>query len=86
MTFLVFSVKCDMWHIYGPFFTGKTSMSHKIPWWHLFLFSSYFRTHTTTLLLKILGGRMHGPSPSQIWGAVPSGLRLCLHANICEFI
>src|SRR6218665_1538070 len=25
--------------------------------------SSYFRVHPTTLLLKILGGRMHGPSP-----------------------
>src|SRR6218665_3168112 len=35
---------------------------------HLFLLCSYFRAHPTTLLLQILGGRMHGPSPSQILG------------------
>src|SRR6218665_3228160 len=28
-----------------------------------FLLFSYFRPHSITLLLKILGGRMHGPSP-----------------------
>src|SRR6218665_2866967 len=33
-----------------------------------FLLCSYFRAHPTTLLLKILGGRMHGPSPPQIFG------------------
>src|SRR6218665_2072840 len=27
-----------------------------------FLLCSYFRAHPTTLLLKIFGGRMHGPS------------------------
>src|SRR6218665_1199746 len=35
-----------------------------------FLVSSYFATHPITRLLKILGGRMHGPSPSSnlhIW-------------------
>src|SRR6218665_1755047 len=32
-----------------------------------FLFS-YFRAHPTTLLLKILGGRMHGPSPTSNLG------------------
>src|SRR6218665_2343785 len=37
-----------------------------------FLFS-YFRAHPTTLLLKILGGRMHGPSPHlKLWGTSPS--------------
>src|SRR6218665_2335392 len=30
---------------------------------YLFLLFPYFRAHPTTLLLKILGGRMHGPSP-----------------------
>jgi len=29
-----------------------------------FLVSSYFATHPITLLLEILGGRMHGPSPT----------------------
>src|SRR6218665_74066 len=39
---------------------------------HLLLLCSYFRAHPTTLFLKILGGRMHGPSPPQIfWGTVP---------------
>src|SRR6218665_1503692 len=44
-----------------------------------FLCSS-FRARSTTLLLKILGGRMHGPSPHLkfVWGASPQsplGLR-----------
>src|SRR6218665_2582982 len=30
---------------------------------HLCLLCSYFTAHSTTLLLRILGGRMHGPSP-----------------------
>ena len=39
---------------------------------HLFLLFSYFPAHPTTLLLKILGGRMHGPSPtSNFGGTVP---------------
>src|SRR6218665_1321050 len=39
---------------------------------HHFLLSSYFRAHPTTLLLKILGGRMHGSSPtSHFGGTVP---------------
>ena len=33
-----------------------------------FLLFSYFRAHPTTLLLKILGGRMHGPSPTSNFG------------------
>src|SRR6218665_2651674 len=38
----------------------------------LFLLCSYFRAHPTTLLLKILGGRMHGRAPPQILdGTVP---------------
>jgi len=45
-----------------------------------FLLCSYFPTHPTTLLLKILGGRMHGPSPHlKFFGdrpPVPLGLRL----------
>src|SRR6218665_869607 len=39
---------------------------------HFLLFCSYFRAHPTTLLLKILGGRMHGLSPHlKFWGIVP---------------
>src|SRR6218665_3492196 len=33
-----------------------------------FLVGSYFATHPITLLLKILGGRMHGPSPTSNLG------------------
>ena len=37
-----------------------------------FLLCSCFRAHPTTLLLKILGGPMHGPSPtSNFGGTVP---------------
>src|SRR6218665_160685 len=40
---------------------------------HLFLLLSYFRAYPTTLLLKILEGRMHGPSPylKLFWGPSP---------------
>ena len=44
------------------------------------LLYSYFHTHPTTLLLKILGGPMHGPSPTSNLGGpspVPLGLRPC---------
>src|SRR6218665_87458 len=49
-------------------FQQKHSLSTPI-----FLLSSNFRAHPTTLLLKILGGRtMHGPSPtSNFRGTVP---------------
>src|SRR6218665_1139897 len=45
----------------------------RIPLWHLFLLCSYFCAHPTTLLLKILGGRMHGPSRTlNLGGPSPS--------------
>src|SRR6218665_1245509 len=48
---------------------------------HHFSLCSYFHAHPTTLLLKILGGPMHGPSPTSNFGGtvppVPLGLRLC---------
>src|SRR6218665_697728 len=47
------------------FFT-KNLYFRKIPPLHLFLVSSYFATHPTTLLLEILGGRMHWPPPPKI--------------------
>ena len=43
------------------------------------LLCSYFRAHATTLFLKNIGERMHGPSPtSNLLGLSPSplGLRL----------
>ena len=39
----------------------------KNPWWHHVLLSSYFRTHPITLLLKILGERIRGPSSTSIF-------------------
>src|SRR6218665_2892668 len=48
---------------------------------HRFSLCSYFHAHPTTLLLKILGGPMHGPSPPQIFlgdrPPAPLGLRPC---------
>src|SRR6218665_1055458 len=47
---------------------------------HHFSLCSYFHAHPTTLLLKILGGPMHGPSPTSNLGGRPPqsplGLRL----------
>src|SRR6218665_2308802 len=38
---------------------------------HHFSLCSYFHAHPTTLLLKILGEPMHGPSPLKFWATVP---------------
>ena len=39
----------------------------------MFLLTLYFHTHPLTLLLEILGGQIHGPSPtSNYGGTVPS--------------
>src|SRR6218665_1639422 len=39
---------------------------------HHFSLCSYFHAHPTTLLLQILGGPMHGPSPHlKFWGGRP---------------
>src|SRR6218665_2824810 len=39
---------------------------------HHFSLCSYFHAYPTTLLLKILGGPMHGPSPHlKFWGDRP---------------
>src|SRR6218665_1981885 len=47
----------------------------------IFLVSSYFASHPITVLLKILGGRMYGPSPTSHLGVdrppVPLSLRPC---------
>jgi len=51
----------------------------------------YFRAHPTTLLLKILGGRMHGPSPHlKLWGdrpPVPPRFRPLLQCSLsCMYL
>src|SRR6218665_2951647 len=61
--------------IYDHFFTTKNPLSTKkfLDDTYFFL-SSSFRAHPTTLhvLLKILGGPMHGPSPHlKFWGDRP---------------
>jgi len=49
-----------------PLFHKKTSFMTP------FLLNSYFRTHPTTLLLKILGGLMLGPPrPQNFWSDGP---------------
>src|SRR6218665_1757940 len=68
---------------YDPFFTRKTTISEKNSLTTPFLLCSYFRAHPTTLLLKILRERMHGPSPTSHFCGGPSpqsslGLRLWL--------
>src|SRR6218665_979320 len=55
--------------VFDPFFTRKTPISENIPSRHLFYSVRAFAHIRQTLLLKILGGWMHGPSPpSQILG------------------
>src|SRR6218665_2771210 len=66
--------------VYDPFLTRTITISEKNSFMTPFLLCSYFRAHPTTLLLKIFGGRMHGPSPHLKFflGAVPQsslGLR-----------
>jgi len=73
---IIYSVKYCIW----PFLHKKNHYFRKeFRDDTFFLLCSYFRAHPTTLLLKILGGRMHGPSPPQILGdrppPVPLGLR-----------
>src|SRR6218665_640362 len=69
---LIFRIFTLLDIVHNPFLTRK----------HLFLLFSYFRAHPTTLLLKILGGRMHGPSPPQTLGGPspqsPLGFRPCM--------
>jgi len=61
-----------MSYMTDPFFTRKTTISENNSFMTPCLLSSYFHTHSTTPLLKILGGRMHGPSPHlKFWGHRP---------------
>ena len=65
----LYFVRCRTWpFVHAHFLTRK----------HLFLLFSYFRAHPTTLLLKILGGRMHGPSPTSNLGGPSPKLSVLL--------
>src|SRR6218665_1189136 len=68
-----------------PFSHKKNHYFRKEFLYDTFLLCSYFRAHPTTLLLKILGGRMYGPSPPQFLGvpspSPPLGLRRCLQQS-----
>ena len=81
--FQIFHIFALLNVMYDPFFTRKTPISENNYFLDdtFFLLCSYFRAHPTTLLLKILGGRMHGPSPPQYLGdrppSPPIGLRPC---------
>ena len=58
---------------YDPFFPRKTAVSEKNSFTrHLFYSVRAFARIRRTLLLKILGGRMHGPSPTSNFGGGPS--------------
>src|SRR6218665_3756029 len=69
------------------FFTKRLYFRRKKSFMTPVLFSLYFHTHPITLLLQILGGLMHGPSPHlKFWGTVPLSLRpwsLTLHIRGC---
>src|SRR6218665_1419306 len=59
--------------VYDPFFTRKTLISEDNSLMTPFFYSVHaFARVRQTLLLKILGGRMYGPSPHLkfCWGAV----------------
>jgi len=69
--FTVWNVTESIWH-YMVFSWRENPLKKSLM--TPFLLSSYFRTHPpTTILLEILGGRMHGPSPTSKFGVtVPS--------------
>ena len=61
------SLLSEIWQItyMALFFTKNLYFRQKIPSWH-------FHTHPITLLLEILGRRMHGPSPTSNFGGTVS--------------
>src|SRR6218665_2711992 len=77
--------------VYDPFLRKTSTVSEKNSFITPFLLCSYFRADPTTLLLKILGGRMHGPSSHlNFFGVavppVPLGLRPCIYLNITRVL
>src|SRR6218665_2793155 len=91
--FQIFHIFALLNVMYDPFFTRKSPISENNYFLDdtFFLLCSYFRAHPTTLLLKILGGgRMHGPSPTSIFGGPspqspyrppPMSRPICLHRS-----
>src|SRR6218665_496144 len=81
--FRIFRISSPNFRIFYYVQCRTTTFSEKNSFMTPFLLCSYFRAHPTTLLLKILGGRMYGPSPtSNFWGDRPPippfvGLRPC---------
>ena len=83
------NVVCD------PSSQEKSLFQKIIPWWHLFYSVRAFARIRQTLLLKILGGRMHAwavPSTSNSWGdrppVSPRSPPLCLlpySSSVCLF-
>ena len=61
-------IRTTLIYMYDPFLDEKPQKFLHAT----FLVSSYFTTHPITLLLEILGGRMHGPSPNLHFGGRPS--------------
>ena len=61
----IYCLKC---HIWPSFFTRKNPISENNSLMTPFLLYYYCRVHQTTLLLKILGGQIHGPSPTSNFG------------------
>jgi len=57
--------------VYDPFLTRKPLFQKIIPSWHLSYSVRAFARIRQALLLKILGGRMHGPSPTSIFFGGP---------------
>jgi len=76
-------ILCNI-HVCDPFLAEKPLFRTKHFFLTLFLVSSYFATHPTTLLLEILGDECTGrPPTSKFGGAVPPqyplSLRPCIY-------
>src|SRR6218665_2674624 len=89
--FWIFPIFFKIFHIfaacnvvYDPFFTRKIHISENNSLMTPFFYSVHaFARIQQTLLLKNIGGRMHGPSPtSHLWGTVLSSPTL-VSARVC---
>jgi len=66
----MFTVWYLICNIYGPFLYEKPLFQKKFLH-DTFLLSLYFHTHPKTLILEVLAGRMHRPSPTSDFGDRP---------------
>jgi len=68
----LYCAKCR--RAYMTLSSQKSTISEKNCLTPISLLCSSFRAHPATLLLKILGGPLNGPSPNlKFWGTVPNG-------------